>query len=107
MDAMFPYGTGQAPSHRVKHFLDTVAQVAWRTAEANVLLNLKTISDVAEHYGISERRARAIATERHERFGVGYQVPGTKAWLFRAEEIANLAPGPQGYPKGRPRKTAA
>lgn len=103
LEHLFPQGAG--PRYQLtEHLLQQVADVAWREGQSYILLNLKTIQDVAETYGISERRARALAAERHARFGIGYQVPGTRAWLFQPEEIASLAPGPQGWRKGRPRK---
>ena len=51
-----------------------------------------TIEDIAKQFNITPRRARAIAKNRHERFGIGWQVPGTKQWLFRPEELDQLKP---------------
>jgi hypothetical protein len=107
IETMFPNGEGRVGRTLVERELHNVAQRAWTEGQAYVLLNLKMIEDVAETYHISTRRARALAAERHARFGIGWQVPGTKAWLFRPEEMASLAPGPEGYPKGRPRKSNA
>ena len=92
MQSMFPHGAGQASSTRVGHWLDTVAQVAFREGEAGALMSLLTVEDVAEQFGISTRRVRAIARNRHGRFGIGWQVPGTNQWLFRPCEIESLRP---------------
>lgn len=53
----------------------------------NVLLSLLTVQDIAEELGVSVRRVKAMARHRHERFGVGWQVPGTNQWLFRPDEV--------------------
>jgi len=92
MTAMFPHGAGTTSHARVGHWLDTVAQVAFREGEAGALMSLLTVEDVAEQFGISTRRVRAIARNRHGRFGIGWQVPGTNQWLFRPCEIESLRP---------------
>ena len=61
-------------------------------SENYALMSLLTADDVAEILGVSVRRVRAIARNRHERFGVGWQVPGTSQWLFRPSEIEALRP---------------
>lgn len=94
-----PYGGGPMTDVRLRSALDVVAKTAWREAEAQVLLNLLTVEDVAEQLGISPRRVRAIAAHRHERFGIGWKVPGTRGtWLFRPEELDSLRPGLPGNP---------
>lgn len=92
MDAMFPYGAGRTTHTQVKHWLDIIAKIAFGQGEAYVLMNLLTVEDVAEQFNISPRRIRAIAKHRYERFGVGWQVPGTNQWLFRPEELDILRP---------------
>lgn len=92
MDAMFPYGAGQANHIRVKTMLDKIAHIAFREGRSYALLSLLTADDVAEHFGISPRRARAIIKTRHERLGIGYRVPGTRQWLVTPEELENLQP---------------
>ena len=92
MDAMFPYGAGQTTHQRVRHWLDKIAQVAFTHGEQYALLSLLTVEDVAEQFGITPRRVRAIARNRHNRLGIGWQVPGTNQWLFRPEEVEHLAP---------------
>lgn len=56
------------------------------------LARFLTIEDIAREFNITNRRARAIATNRHEQHGIGWQVPGTNQWLFRPEELEQLKP---------------
>lgn len=95
MQAMFPNGAGRAPHTRVKHHLETVAQIAFRQGRDHVLLGLMTVQDVAEHFRISERRARALIANRHDRFGVGMQFGGRGQWLIHRDELPQLQPYPR------------
>ena len=61
---------------------------------------LLTVEDVAEMFGITPRRVRAIARNRHARFGIGWQVPGTNNWLFRPGEVELLRPDERYRRKG-------
>jgi len=92
MQAMFPHGAGTTSHARVGHWLDTLAQVAFREGENGALMSLLTVEDVAEQFGISTRRIRAIARNRHERLSIGWQVPATNQWLFRPCEVESLRP---------------
>lgn len=92
MEAMFPHGAGRAPHIAVQHWLEQVGQVAFREGGSYALLSLLTVEDVAREFGVTPRRVRALARNRHERFGIGWQVPGTNQWLFRPEEIERLRP---------------
>jgi hypothetical protein len=55
---------------------------------------LLTASEVAALLGVSDRRVRALATRRN----VGWQVPNTRIWLFRPDEVELLRPGKPGRP---------
>lgn len=99
MQHMFPHGTGTTNNHRVQYHLNQVGELAFNTGVNYALLSLLTVEEVAVRFNISTRRVRAIARERHERFGIGWQVPGTNQWLFRPEEIEHLEPGPVGRPR--------
>jgi hypothetical protein len=90
MNAMFPHGAGQTTHHRVKHNLDTVARRAFQAGKTYALLGLMTSSDVAEHFDISKRRARALIQNRHERFGVGMKAG--REWLVHRDELPQLQP---------------
>jgi hypothetical protein len=90
MDILFPHGAGQTTHHRVKHHLDTVARRAFQAGKTYALLGLMTSSDVAEHFDISERRARALIQNRHERFGVGMKAG--REWLVHRDELPQLQP---------------
>jgi len=92
MEALFPLGAGQASSGRVEHALRQVAERAFQVGGSYALLSLLTVEDVAGILHVSPRRVRALARQRHTRFGVGWQVPGTSQWLFRPEEIEQLRP---------------
>ena len=92
MDTMFPHGAGRATHDRVRHSLELVTQVAFRQGTEYALMSLLTVEDVAEQFGITPRRIRAIAKNRQDRFGIGWQVPGTNQWLFRPEEVEHLRP---------------
>lgn len=90
MSALFPHGAGQTNHIRVKAALDKIAQVAYREGRNDVLMGLMTVSDIADHFQISERRARALIANRHERFSVGMQVGNQ--WLIHRDELPNLQP---------------
>jgi hypothetical protein len=92
MAGLFPHGAGLPGPTRVKAALDRVAKIAFNQGRLYALTSLLTAEDVAEHFGISRRRARALIKNRHERLGVGYQVPGTSQWLVSPEELESLAP---------------
>jgi len=92
METMFPHGAGRTTHTRVQHALNHIAQIAFTQGQTYALTSLLTIEDLAERFNITPRRARAIAKNRHERFGIGWQVPGTNQWLFRPEELSILEP---------------
>ncbi|MFZ5815323.1 MAG: hypothetical protein ACOY93_08460 [Bacillota bacterium] len=99
VEAALPHGAGSLSAHRLTTLLQNVATVAFREGESYALASLRTIADVAQRYGITERRARTVAKDRHERFGIGWQVPGTQVWLFRESEMEHLRPGERGRPR--------
>jgi len=99
MEEIFPYGEGRTTRPHVQHALNIIAQKAFSQGESCSLLSLMTVRDVAAQLRVSERRVRAIARERHEQFGIGWQVPGTSTWLFRPEEVELLRPGTSGRPR--------
>ena len=64
MDVMFPYGAGKATHTHVRHWLDKIGQMAFSQGGDYALMSLLTVDDVAELFGISKRRARALAKNR-------------------------------------------
>lgn len=92
MESMFPHGAGQANSHRVEHALRQVAERAFTTGQSYALLSLLTADDLAEMFGVTPRRIRALARARNAQMPIGWQVPGTNQWLFRPEEVEQLRP---------------
>ena len=89
---LLPHGAGSVTDRRLRHHMEQIAEVAFREGQSYVLLSLMTVEDVADRFAITPRRVRAIARNRHQRFGIGWQVPGTSQWLFRPEELEHLAP---------------
>lgn len=53
-------------------------------------MELMTAEDVAEHFGFSVRRARALIANRNERFGIGMKVG--RSWLVHRDELGRLEP---------------
>lgn len=93
IEALVPNGAGPVTDRRLRREFDQVAQVAFREGASYALGSLLTVEDVAERLHVSTRRVRAIARNRQERgFPVGWQVPGTSQWLFRPEDLDQLAP---------------
>ena len=88
--ALFPHGAGRASHAPVQHALEAVAQKAFQQGKSHALLGLMTAQDVAGHFGVSPRRARALIRNRHERFGVGMRVG--REWLVHRDELPILAP---------------
>jgi hypothetical protein len=100
IDALFPDGEGRVGRARVETALKSVAQVAFREGESGVLLSLLTVEDVAAQLGVNVQRVRAIAKVKHERFGIGWKVPGSRGtWLFLPREVELLRPGAPGRPR--------
>lgn len=91
MESLFPYGAGQINHIRARYALEQAAQVAYTQCKHDVFRNLMSVSDVAIHFDISERRARALIKNRHERFGVGKRV-GKNTWIVHRDELPTLQP---------------
>lgn len=93
LDTLFGDGQLQQLSRqRVEHVLRTAIQEAAQDVARQTLASLLTADDLAERFGVSRRRIRALAKNRHERFDVGWQVPGTGQWLFLPDEVELLRP---------------
>jgi len=96
VESLLPNGAGTMTETRLRTALSQVAQVAFSAGESYALMSLLTVDDVAEQFGVSVRRVRAIAKIKHEQFGIGFQVANTAQWLFRPSEIESLRPGVAG-----------
>ena len=90
MTALFPHGAGTAKHIRVQAALGHTAQVAFREGKHYAMMGLMTAENVAAEFGFSERRARALIQNRHERFGVGMRFG--KSWLVHRDDLALLKP---------------
>lgn len=78
--------------HRLRTVLERMAHRVAVDAGNDALMTLRTADELADEMGVSPRRMRAIIRNRHERLGVGWQVPGTRQWLVRPSEIDSLRP---------------
>lgn len=92
INVIFPHGEGRVTRSCIEHHLRQIAQYAFTEGRNHALMGLMTVQDVAEHFGISPRRARALIANRHERFGVGMQVGNTNVWLVHRDELPELKP---------------
>lgn len=54
---------------------------------------LFTTADIARWYGVSLRRARALAKTRHDWLGIGMLMG--RQWIFHARELDALKPDPK------------
>ncbi len=78
---------------RAEHVCNRLALQVEQMARSRVLLSLMSTADVAEHFGVSPRRIQArVKWLRARGHDVGWHVPGTRAWLFRPEELPILEP---------------
>lgn len=108
MASLFPDGPGKVDEAMLRAAIEQAMEIAEAhtlgslldTEQALVAVNQRL--EKAGRPAISRRRLQAIARVQHDRHGVGYNVTGTNAWLFRPSEIDSLVPGMA----GRPRKNA-
>lgn len=68
-----------------------ISLAEWRARGIAAVPDLLTIQDIAREFAITARRARALAANRHQRFGIGQQLSGGQ-WVFRPEDLDILAP---------------
>lgn len=83
-------GEGRPSPARLEHALTVLTQRVADSTRDYTLSNLRTVDDLAAEFGVSERRIRAIATHRHERFGVGMRLGHT--WVWSPEEVEAMRP---------------
>ena len=65
VEAFLPNGAGQMTAVRLRTALRTIAQRAETAAREYYLSNLRTVDDLSAAYGVSRRRAQAIAKAQH------------------------------------------
>lgn len=99
VERLLPHGAGHIPEVRLRAALDVMAKRVAVATRAYELLNLLDTAQLAEQWGVSERRVRAHVAALHERFGVGREVHGR--WMLTAEEAETHRPGPPGNPNWR------
>ena len=101
VETHLPHGAGQMTAVRLRTALQTVAKRTETAARAYYLDNLLTVDNLAAQWGVSRRRAQAIAKQQHERWGKGMRVGN--AYIFSADEAEGMRPAESA---GRPRKHA-
>jgi len=89
-------GEGQPSPARLRHALTVLAQHVASATRDYELSNLRTVDDLAAEFSLSPRRIRALAANRHARYGIGMQVG--KTWLWSASEIDRMRPRKPGRP---------
>ncbi len=89
-EAMEIIGEGRPSPTRTLTALQRMAQRVAGYSRDYTLLNLRTVEDVAEEFGVSRQAIRRIAADRHERFGTGMKLGNT--WVWSVEEIEMLRP---------------
>lgn len=89
---------GRITSISLRSAMQHLASATETAARTYYLSNLRTVDDLAAEFGISRRRAQAIAKIHHDRYGKGAMIGGS--YIFSADEIATMRPAS----KGRPRK---
>jgi len=87
---------GSPSSMRTRHALAVLAQHVASATRDYELSNLRTVDDLAAEFSLSPRRIRALAANRHARYGIGMQVG--KTWLWSASEIDRMRPRKPGRP---------
>lgn len=108
MASLFPDGPGAADDGALRAAIEQAMEIAEVHALENLLDIEQALAAVNQRLqasgrpAISRRRLQAIARVQHDKHGIGYNVTGTNAWLFRPSEIDSLVPGKA----GRPRKDA-
>lgn len=96
VETFLPHGAGTMTDVRLRAALTTIAKRTEVAARAYYLGNLRTVDDLAARYGISRRRAQAIAKQQHERWGKGMKIGGS--YIFGDDELATMEPGEPGRP---------
>lgn len=97
VETFLPHGGGTTTDVRLRTALTTIAKRAETAARSYYLGNLRTVDDMAEQFGVSRRRAQAIAKDHYERWGKGMKVGGT--YIFSEDEIETMRPAEH---SGRP-----
>lgn len=81
-------GEGRPSPARVDHALTQLAQRVARLSRDYYLLNLVTLPELAQEWGIPLRALQLKAADRHRRYGTGMLIGGT--WVFAPDEVELL-----------------
>ena len=92
LDQLFPHGVEVLRVKRINAelLMERFAKLVEREARGYYLTNLYSVDDLAKKFGISGQRMRAIAQNRHERYGIGMKING--GWVWSIDEIEYLRP---------------
>jgi len=97
VETFLPHGAGTMTDVRLRTALATIAKRVESASRTYYLTNLRTVEDMAIEFGVSVRRAQAIAKQAHDRWGKGMKIG--KSYVFSADEIESMRPGDNGRPK--------
>jgi hypothetical protein len=99
IQSLIPNGSGPVTEPRLRWALETIAKEAFSAGGSYQLSNILTVDDIATRFGVSLRRAKALAMDRHERFGIGRKIGATNVYVFSIDDLPALSPGPSHRPK--------
>mgnify|MGYP000738482360 CR=1 FL=1 len=93
---LLPNDAGPVTANRLRWVVEQVATVAFNQGMLYALTSLLTVNQVAQRLKLSPRRVRAIARSRQRQgIPVGWQVSGSRLWLFGPEDLEWLQPDPR------------
>ena len=92
LDDLFPFHAALPLAQRLKisYAIHNVIRATESLTRDYYLTNLYTVDDLAQKFGVSGRRMRYIAENRHERYGIGMKING--GWVWTADEVEYLRP---------------
>jgi len=105
-DQMVQGGAGEEQLNIVQSELERIAQLSFAAGQAQSLSSLITTDDLQARFGVSRRRANAIAKHRHEKYSIGFQLTGTNQWYFNPSDLPLLQPDAS-RPRGNKQKRTA
>lgn len=78
----------------VQNAMQQVIDTCRTHSRDEVLLNLLTTQDIAKRFNISHARARRLASDRHDQYGIGTKIGSV--WVFTPNDLPLLKPGKAG-----------
>lgn len=96
-------GAGEGQIKIVKSELERIARLSFAAGQSQSLSSLITTNDLQTKFGITKRRANAVAKNRHEKYGIGFHFSGNNQWYFNESDLPLLQPDmnrPRGNKRG-------